>query len=169
MLHHRYLPALVTCCVCALAACGDDDGGTSGAGPGTSGTGASTSSASASSTASGAGGDGTGGNGTGGMQINGCSLGAAEDQTGQAQVDLEWTLPHQECLRISVGTTVTWTGTFSFHPLTGGVTPGTDPNSPITGVDQSGGSASVTFDTAGEFPYHCTAHGGSMEGVLYVE
>ncbi len=115
--------------------------------------------------AGGAGGDG----GAGGAGVNGCTLASAEDLSG-GDVTLDpWLIPHAQCVIISVGSSVTWTGNFTFHPLAGGVTPVTDPTSPITGSDQSGGSATVAFEEVGEYPYFCTVHGGSMQGVIYVQ
>jgi len=118
--------------------------------------------------AGGAGGDG-GAGGAGGAGVNGCTLAGAEDQTG-GDVTLDpWTLPHAQCVIVSVGSSVTWTGNFTFHPLAGGVTPVSDPASPITGSDQSGGSATVAFEEVGEYPYFCVVHGASMQGVIYVQ
>lgn len=137
--------------------CGDDSTGGGGSG-GSGGAG---------------GGDGgspsDGGSGAGPAEVNGCTLADADDETGSATVDLEWTLTHQECIRVAVGTTVTWTGAFTTHPLKGGESPDIDASSPITESDQTGADASVTFDTAGEFPYFCNVHFGSMQGVIYVE
>ena len=116
--------------------------------------------------AGGAGGDGGAG---GGAAVNGCTLASAEDLTG-GDVTLDmWTIPHAQCVIVSVGSSVTWTGNFTFHPLAGGVTPVSDPTSPITGSDQSGASATVAFEEVGEYPYFCTVHGGSMQGVIYVQ
>lgn len=132
--------------------CGDDS--TGGGGSGGSGEGGSPS---------------DGGGGSAPTDVNGCTLADAEDETGSAAVDLEWTLTHQRCVRVAAGTTVTWTGSFTSHPLKGGESPDIDDASPITAADQTGAAASVTFDTAGDFPYFCNFHFGSMQGVIYVE
>jgi len=133
-----------------LAAAATFAGGTAACGGGTAGTG------------------GSAGSGGSPALVNGCSIDTADDHGGQATVDLAWTLPTQECIIVDQGTVVTWTGDFGLHPLSGGETAATDPVSPISTSDQSGASASVTFDTLGDFPYFCEAHGASMQGVVYV-
>ena len=100
-------------------------------------------------------------------------MATADDQTGSATVDIDWKLSTQECIRVSVGTVVNWNvtapSTFASHPLAGGdVNDGSDPG-PITDSDQTGATASVTFETAGEFPFFCEIHLSSMQGVIYVE
>lgn len=105
------------------------------------------------------------------MMLNGCTLETAEDLTDEDEVDLDWAFPHQRCIRISTGTAVTWTAdgtTFGSHPLAGGATGTVDQNSPIPATN-TGTTSSATFANAGEFPYFCTIHNGSMQGVVYVE
>jgi plastocyanin len=98
----------------------------------------------------------------------------ADDLTGQAAVNItdisEWRVPHQACIRVSAGTVVTWDGNFTAHPLAGGISPMTDESSPITeeGADSGTGSASVTFDSEGTYPYFCGIHINTMQGVIYV-
>ena len=93
-----------------------------------------------------------------------------------ATVSLTWTLPHQQCIVVDVGTSVEWTGNFALHPLTGGVTDTPDPASPISmGVPMGAGGAGTNMTTAvplpaaGDFPYYCVSHFGAMQGVIYVE
>ena len=153
----------------SLAACGDDEG-SSGTNTGSgSGTQSGTASGSASGTQTGS------GSGTAtGMEPfeNNCDISTATMATGGA--DITWTLGVNDCLIVNVGDTVTWTGSFTSHPLSGGlgangaIGPMPDPNSPITTSDQSGATASVTFDTAGTYPYYCTIHVSSMLGTIYV-
>lgn len=122
------------------------------------------------------GGAAAGGNGDGGAAadlLNGCDVATAENQLTAATVDIEWKLSTQKCIRVSAGTVVNWNvtapSTFASHPLAGGdVNDGSEPG-PITDSDQSGATASVTFDTAGEFPFFCEFHLGAMQGVIYVE
>ena len=116
----------------------------------------------------GAGGQGQGGGG-GGASVNGCTLGGATDMTAHNVVDLTWSLPHHQCTLIAAGTTVTWTGNFAFHPLVGGVTPTTDPSSPITTTAPVGNQETVVFSQLGDYPYFCTVHLASMEGVIFVQ
>jgi plastocyanin len=103
------------------------------------------------------------------LEAHGCTRAGASDSTGQATVELTWNNPHQACRVIAVGATVVWTGNFAAHPLAGGVAPNNDTSSAISTSDQSGASASVTFAQAGDYPYFCTLHSGTMRGVLYVE
>jgi plastocyanin len=78
----------------------------------------------------------------------------------------------QPCIKIKVGTKVAWTGDFASHPLSPFKTFGTQPN-PIVETS-SGGSAEVTFSTAGEYGYYCSFHGseallsGGMCGGIFV-
>jgi plastocyanin len=65
------------------------------------------------------------------------------------------------CMKIKVGQTVRWVGSFSFHPLDndGGDTP-----NPIMGHDATG---NVTFAQAGTFGYVCGVH-PVMTGAIQV-
>lgn len=107
--------------------------------------------------------------------IHGCTSDAAVDMTGQAAVSVSdiqaWSFGHDVCVKVSVGTVVSWSGNFTQHPLTGGETPTPDAGSPITvaaaGVTGND-TVDVTFDTAGAYPYYCVIHTGSMTGVVYV-
>jgi plastocyanin len=75
-----------------------------------------------------------------------------------------------KCLKVTAGTSVTFSGSFTSHPLA--KSSEGDANNPIT--DQSSGSsASVTFSTRGFYPYHCAFHGADggigMAGVVWVQ
>jgi plastocyanin len=80
-----------------------------------------------------------------------------------------------KCMTITAGQTVTFTGNFSFHPLTpginptpGGLTAGT-PGNPIPATS-SGNTVSVSFPRAGTFPYFCALHlSNGMAGVIVVK
>ncbi len=70
----------------------------------------------------------------------------------------------QKCLAVAPGQSVTWSGSFSAHPLQPGLAPsqqgGADagsPNNPIQGTN-SGGSVTFTFATPGAYPYYCSLH-----------
>jgi plastocyanin len=108
---------------------------------------------------------------TGGVTpLNGCDGPQdAEDMTGMATVQIAWTLTHQRCILVDVGTTVEWSGNFAFHPLTGGETGNQDAASPITIANPANGVLEVTFADAGEYPYYCMVHLASMQGVVYVQ
>ncbi len=97
---------------------------------------------------------------------HGCSLDSAEDRTGETEVVLAWGIPHNRCVIVSPGTTVTWNGSLQSHPLAGGVSPNKDAASPISSANDNIGS--VVFNTDGTYPYFCTIHTGNMRGVIYV-
>ena len=103
-------------------------------------------------------------------QVHGCTLEAATDRTGEAIVDLDWDFGHSSCILVDPGTTVRWVvaGSWSQHPLTGGVTPISDNSNPISLADIEGDVASVTFDSPGAYPYFCQVHTTTMTGVVYV-
>lgn len=66
-------------------------------------------------------------------------------------------------INISRGTTITWVNNDTApHDAT------SDSRSWNTGTIGPGGSASVTFETAGTFPYHCTIH-PNMIGTVNVQ
>ena len=100
--------------------------------------------------------------------VNGCSIDLAQDMTGMATVDIAWTNPAADCILVDAGTVVNWNGDFTAHPLAGGESPN-DADDLISQSDQTGATASVTFDTAGDYPYFCTIHTTTMLGVVYVQ
>ena len=68
-----------------------------------------------------------------------------------------------KCLAIATNQQVTFSGSFTIHPLRPGLapsqsggTPGSS-NNPIQSIS-SGSSAQVVFGTAGTYPYYCSAH-----------
>ncbi|HSQ61685.1 MAG TPA: plastocyanin/azurin family copper-binding protein, partial [Polyangiaceae bacterium] len=67
------------------------------------------------------------------------------------------------CVAIKVHQSVTWTGSFTSHPLVpkGGSTP-----TPITATS-TGTTATFTFDNAGTYGYGCQIH-PSMQGAVEV-
>jgi len=101
-----------------------------------------------------------------GASVHDCTIEGAEDLTNEAEVILDWTNPHHQCVLVSQGTTITWNGNFAFHPLAGGVTPVTDNSSPISSADDQGGS--VVLNNEGDYPYFCEVHINTMTGVIYV-
>jgi plastocyanin len=148
-----------------LTSCGGDDttnNGSTGAGGGGGGTA----------------GTGSGGAGGGGMMVNGCDPTTAVDKTASATTSVAFsdtTLVYDPaCIRIKVGSSVSWSGNFVAHPLEGGtingITKTPDPTSPIKltmGMDA--GSVTFPFPNAGNFPYYCTIHGTiGMKGAVFV-
>jgi plastocyanin len=65
------------------------------------------------------------------------------------------------CMKIQVGQTVTWSGSFSTHPL---LNDGGDSPNPIAGHDATG---NVTFTAAGTYGYICGVH-ATMTGAIQV-
>jgi plastocyanin len=70
---------------------------------------------------------------------------------------------------INVGDTVKWTWGSDFHSTTSGV-PGMPNGIWDSGLLNTGATFSHTFNSAGSFPYYCTAHGGccGMVGMVTV-
>lgn len=78
-----------------------------------------------------------------------------------------------KCLKVTPGTTVTFTGNFATHPLSPGSSPSTpaagSPGNPITAVSAGTTPKTFTFAAAGNYPYFCTAHlAGGMWGAIKV-
>lgn len=77
------------------------------------------------------------------------------------------------CLAVPTGTTVTFAGDFSPHPLSPSALRGTRPGNPITNVS-AGSSASFVFSTPGLYAYFCAFHGTlddgtGMAGVVWAQ
>ncbi len=141
-------------------------GGAGGGTGGTGGTGGMAGMAGTSGTAGGA--------GVSGSSLCSCTEPGALDLTSQAAVTVVFA-PNfyaPDCIKVKVGTTVTFSGDFGSHPQSPFTTLGTHPN-PIP-AKSSGSSSPVTFNTAGSFGYFCAAHGseaevgGDMCGAVYV-
>jgi len=74
-----------------------------------------------------------------------------------------------KCMKVKKGQSVTFDGDFKVHPLAQAC----GPSETIPNVKE-GSSQAITFETAGDFGYFCTAHGnpagGGMAGrILVVE
>lgn len=72
------------------------------------------------------------------------------------------------CIKVKAGAVVTFTGSFTFHPLqpNGGDTP--SPFPALTGTDVDGGAVSFTMSAPGTFGYQCQVHPGIMYGAIQV-
>ena len=100
--------------------------------------------------------------------VNGCT--AYTDLTAQTATTI--TFPtgaspaqySQPCIKVKVGTAITFSGSFSSHPL--GPSGGDTPN-PIT-AGSSGTSATFTATAVGTFGYHCGFHPTVMLGAIEV-
>ncbi len=123
------------------------------------------------------------------MLLNGCSLAMAKDMTNKNVVTVTdtapWVFGHKSCILVNVGTQIVFNDkgiamTFVAHPLVGGVTGVVDNTSPITiAANQQANNkpqaTQVTIpafspnDSGKAFPYYCTVHLSSMQGVIYVK
>lgn len=156
---------VVLMALAGAASCSDETGGSTSNSTTSSSSGGESSSSSSSSSSS----------GMAGETINDCTAGAAEDQTGKADVTITFTsfAYTPACVKVSAGTKVTFSGDFASHPLVGGeVSGGTkfpDPASPFT-MTNTGMMVDFTLASAGTFPYYCDFHTGQkMYGVVYVQ
>ncbi len=105
--------------------------------------------------------------------LNGCTAASFVDMTGQSMVSISFGsfFYTPACLKVSPGTQVTWNGEFISHPLQGGTVlnfMGTPDNSQIP-FTNTGTTKTVTFGSAGTFPYYCQFHVASMQGVVLVQ
>ena len=87
------------------------------------------------------------------------SLLSAQAETFQVQVGAGGLKFTPQNVAIHVGDTVQWTWATSDHSSTSG-TPGHPDGLWDSGVQNSGFVFSQTFDSAGNFAYYCTVHGG---------
>ncbi len=98
--------------------------------------------------------------------LNGCET--FVDHTADAAVNIEWTRPLDDankCSKIKAGTVVTWTGSFSAHPLNS--KGGTSPTPIALFSDGAAANHAVTFDAVGDYGFICTKH-SDMTGVIQV-
>jgi plastocyanin len=112
--------------------------------------------------------------------VNDCTPATAIDMTGLGAVAI--TFPNgvfpnysysPKCVHVSAGTTISFNGTFSSHPLVGGQVVGVqqfpDPNSPIP-LTSDGTTQSYIAGHQGLFGYYCDFHAvsSSMYGAILV-
>ncbi|CAF1062976.1 unnamed protein product [Didymodactylos carnosus] len=72
------------------------------------------------------------------------------------------------CLMISTGTTVTFSGSFTTHPLEPNLRSGSGGDSPNPIIETTSGAiVSFTFTQVGFYPFHCGVH-TDMNGVIWV-
>lgn len=77
-----------------------------------------------------------------------------------------------KCILVAAGQTVTFNGAFDAHPLSPGSTPSLrtagSANNPVRRTS-TGSTVTVTYPTAGTYPYFCEAHYAvGMTGVVRV-
>ncbi|MFO0759671.1 MAG: plastocyanin/azurin family copper-binding protein [Byssovorax sp.] len=112
-------------------------------------------------------------------QINNCDPTTATNMTGMANVAINFAnfSYAPPCIKVSAGTTVTFNGSFSTHPLRGGTVTGSGAGAvatpaasgPFVNVTSSGNSKPFVMSSQGTFPYYCTTHYPSgMMGTIFV-
>lgn len=69
------------------------------------------------------------------------------------------------CIKVKVGTKVTFAGSFALHPLEPN---GGDVPTPIPAQQTSGTTLDITMSSAGTFGYECNFHPGTMFGAIQV-
>ncbi len=156
-------------------------GATAGSGGAMAGTGGTASSAGgamagiggANAGASGTAGDNGGSGGSSFMAVAPCN---SETDYVSDPTTITWEGAHlytPACLKVKVGTSVTFSGLFSTHPLEPSAMRGTLTGNPIKKTREDG-DRTFTFSTPGFFAYWCTYHGSdttgaNMTGVIWVE
>jgi plastocyanin len=161
-----------------LVACDDDNNNT--------GTGGSGGHGGSVSTGHGGSGGSTGAAGVGGVgggAVGGAGGGASftsvqpcpnqSDYSNGTTINFTNFMYTPKCLKVTKGTSVTFSGDFSMHPLRPSAKRGITSGNPITATD-SGSSKSFTFDSPGVYAYFCNIHGPAddgtgMEGAIWVE
>ena len=167
--------------VAALGCSGNNNSnapGTGGSTAATAGTGGAATGGTGGTSAAGAGGTSTGG--TGGAStftsVLPCTT-ESDYMTGTTTVNfglLSGGFAYApKCLKVSAGTTVTFSGDFGSHPLEPSALRGTLTGNPITSTS-AGTTASFTFPAPGFYAYFCQFHdsqdtGNFMSGVIWVQ
>jgi plastocyanin len=106
-----------------------------------------------------------------GPTVNGCNATHATDLRGDTDVTVQFGVGVDifdyapECIIVTPGTRVTFSGSFATHPLVGGEIVGDtkepDPASPFGRAD-SGSMRTFELDTPGTYGYYCDAHGVAL-------
>ena len=106
-----------------------------------------------------------------GPTVNGCDATHATDLRGETDVTVQFGVGVDifdyapECIIVTPGTRVTFSGSFQTHPLVGGQIVGAaaepDPTSPFGRTD-SGSMRTFELDAPGTYGYYCDAHGVAL-------
>ncbi|UJR85491.1 cupredoxin domain-containing protein [Sandaracinus amylolyticus] len=116
-----------------------------------------------------------------GPTIHGCSRGVAADLTDRESVEIHFSDESQAyspaCIAVTAGTTVTFVGNFSSHPLQAGrviggtLVPDAAGTTPLpTAPHGSGDTASFVMSPAGAYGYYCVPHATvGMVGTIFVD
>jgi plastocyanin len=109
--------------------------------------------------------------------VNGCTVATAQDLTAMASATVTFDNGNlsyaPRCIKVALGTQVTFNGAFAGHPLLGGVVNGgmtvPDAAGPFVPVTNSGTTKSVVMSATGTFPYFCVPHATlGMNGAVFV-
>jgi plastocyanin len=103
--------------------------------------------------------------------VNGCNIATAVDMTSlpTASVSSAGLAYTPKCIKVSVGTDVTFTSNFANHPLLGGMHNAPASSGPFVPVTNTGTTKTFDMTAAGTYPYVCTFHSGSgMTGAVFV-
>ena len=112
-------------------------------------------------------------------QVNGCDFNNAVDITGAAFATVDFggavlmNTYSPKCLKVNVGTDVTFNGNFVGHPFVGGQVVGGSKmqasSGPFLPLVASGSTMTYTMTATGTFPYYCDFHALSgMTGAVFV-
>jgi len=106
-----------------------------------------------------------------GLIVNGCDATHATDLRGETDVTVQFGVGFDifdyapECIIVTPGTRVTFSGSFQTHPLVGGQVVGDtaepDSASPFGRTD-SGSMRTFELDAPGTYGYYCDAHGVAL-------
>jgi plastocyanin len=165
----------------ALGACSSDSGNNTGA-AGSTGSGGAAGGSTGNAGTTGAAGQAPGGStGTAGGSGGSVAFTAVDPCPTEADYDAGTAISFPsgglnyspKCLKVSRGATVTFSGTFSSHPLRKSAMRGNTTSNPIVDTD-TGTSTTVTFPASGFYAYYCLYHGldssgDNMAGVVWVQ
>jgi plastocyanin len=109
--------------------------------------------------------------------VNGCTVASAQDLTAMSATTVTFDNGNlsyaPKCIKVAVGTSVTFDGPFAGHPLLGGtvvggtVTP--DATGPFVPVTNTSTSKTFVMTAPGTFPYFCVPHATlGMNGAVFV-
>jgi hypothetical protein len=101
------------------------------------------------------------------LALNGCNQPSDYEDLTAPSADriIDWTFGAQNCSKIRVGQSVTWSGNFTTHPLEPWQG---DAANPIESYTGGASDHAVVFDVSGTFGYRCAVHTTTMFGAIWV-
>ncbi|MBK9261025.1 MAG: hypothetical protein IPM54_14610 [Polyangiaceae bacterium] len=106
--------------------------------------------------------------------VNGCDINTAQDFTAMPLTITFTSFSYTpKCAKVKVGAVVTINGSYSNHPLEGGIVSGgmldQASSGPFIPVTNTGTTKNFTMSSTGTFPYYCVPHAlGGMIGAVFV-